>query len=328
MQSGIIRFLKNWTLPVAICTGIIVYFIFHLIPILQPIAIWYAPYNANVLPDFMFLILFITFCKVDFKKLLPVKWHLWISIQQIIFIFALVGIIKYFDITRDGLIMLEAILVCIIGPCASAAAVVTAKLGGNLEEMTTYTFISNFISAILIPFCFPLLPQTGTEVNLEFMPFFLKILWKVSTVLLMPMVFAFIVKHSMKRFHHWLINIKDLSYYMWGCSLIVVTGTTVMNINEAWEHTSVFFLFSIAMMGLILCIIQFATGRFIGHYFDKTVEAGQALGQKNTAFSIWVATAFLNPLSSVGPGCYILWQNIINSVEIWISRKKGQEQTS
>ena len=115
---------------------------------------------------------------------------------------------------------------------------------------------------------------------------------------------------------------------MWGCSLVVVTGTTAMNIREAWEHTSVFFLVSIAFMALILCIVQFATGRFIGHYFDKTIEAGQGLGQKNTAFSIWVATAFLNPLSSVGPGCYILWQNIINSVEIWIYRRKGLEQSS
>jgi BASS family bile acid:Na+ symporter len=125
-----------------------------------------------------------------------------------------------------------------------------------------------------------------------------------------------------------LVNVKDLSYYMWGCSLVVVTGTTAMNIREAWEQTSVFFLVSIALMGLILCIIQFATGRFIGHYFDKTIEAGQGLGQKNTAFAIWVATAFLNPLSSVGPGCYILWQNIINSVEIWIYRKKGLAQPS
>ena len=93
-------------------------------------------------------------------------------------------------------------------------------------------------------------------------------------------------------------------------------------------HTSVFFLLSIAAMALLLCIIQFATGRFIGHYFGRTIEAGQALGQKNTAFAIWVATAFLHPLSSVGPGCYILWQNMINSVEIWIFRKRGLEQAS
>ncbi|MBR2231049.1 MAG: transporter, partial [Prevotella sp.] len=65
------------------------------------------------------------------------------------------------------------------------------------------------------------------------------------------------------------------------------------------------------------CVVQFAVGRFIGHYFHHTQEAGQALGQKNTAFAIWMAYTYLNPLASVGPGCYILWQNIVNSVEIW-----------
>lgn len=325
----VVRFIKNWTLPVAMTTGIVAYLLFHFVPVLQPIGRWYAPYNDNVLPDFMFLILFVTFCKVDYKRLIPVKWHLWIGIQQVAFVLALVGLILGFGITGKALIMFEAVLVCIIGPAAAAAAVVTAKLGGNLEEMTTYTFVSNFISALLIPLCFPLLPQANVAVaDIEFWPLFMQILWKVSMVLTLPMLLAYIVKHRMHLFHRWLVGIKDLSYYMWGCSLVVVTGTTAMNIREAWEQTSVFFLVSIAFMALILCVVQFATGRFIGHYFDKTIEAGQGLGQKNTAFAIWVATAFLNPLSSVGPGCYILWQNIINSVEIWIYRKKGLEQSS
>ncbi len=320
----IIRFVKNWTLPVAMATGVVGYLLFRFVPFLRPVGQWYAPYNDSVLPDFMFLILFVTFCKVDFKKLLPVRWHLWIGIQQVAFVFALVGIIIGFGLTGAGLVMVEAVLVCIIGPCAAAAAVVTAKLGGNLEEMTTYTFISNFISAVLIPLCFPLLPQTHKGVvTIEFVPLFTEILWKVSLVLLLPMLLAYIVKHGFKRLHRWIVGVKDLSYYMWGCSLVIVTGTTAMNIVDAWAHTSLFFLLSIAFMALILCIVQFATGRFIGHYFDKSIEAGQSLGQKNTAFAIWVATAFLNPLSSVGPGCYILWQNIINSVEIWIFRKKG-----
>lgn len=328
-MNAFIRLLKNWTLPVAMITGVCIYLLFHFIPFLKPIGRWYAPYNGNVMPDFMLLILYVTFCKVDFRKLLPVKWHFWICIQQSVFVFALMAIIIGFNITGNALVMLEAILVCIIGPCAAAAPVVTAKLGGNLEEMTTYTFLSNLVSAILIPLCFPMLPQaTETTANIHFFPLFLEILWKVSVVLLLPMLLAFITKHCFKRFHHWIINVKDLSYYLWGCSLIVVTGTTAMNITEAWHETSVVFLLSIAVMGLLLCIVQFATGRFIGHYFGKTVEAGQSLGQKNTAFSIWVATAFLNPLSSVGPGCYILWQNIINSMEIWIYRKRGLEKSS
>ena len=101
---------------------------------------------------------------------------------------------------------------------------------------------------------------------------------------------------------------------------MIVTGTTVKNIVHA--ETTIGFILSIALLGLILCIVQFSVGRFIGHYFDTTIEAGQALGQKNTAFAIWIAYTYLNPLSSVGPGCYILWQNIINSIEIWFYGKK------
>lgn len=39
----------------------------------------------------------------------------------------------------------------IICPCAAASSVITAKLGGSMEQMTAYTFISNFVTAILFP---------------------------------------------------------------------------------------------------------------------------------------------------------------------------------
>ena len=328
-MKTLLRFLRNWTLPVAIFMGVCVYLLFSQVTWLNPVGAWYAPYNSQVLPVFMFVVLYVTFCKVNFRKLLPVRWHLWICLQQLAFVVALMGIIMGFGVVGEPLVMLEAILVCIIAPCASAAAVVTAKLGGNLEEMTTYTFISNILSAVLIPLCFPVLPHSGgSAVYIEFLPLFLQILWKVSTVLLLPMVLAYITKHFFHRLHHRIVTIPDLSYYLWGASLVVVSGTTAMNIAEAWHETSLMFLVAIAAMGLLLCIVQFATGRVLGHYFGKTVEAGQSLGQKNTAFAIWVSTAFLNPLSSVGPGCYILWQNIINSAEIWIYRKRGLEQTT
>ena len=78
----------------------------------------------------------------------------------------------------------------------------------------------------------------------------------------------------------------------------------------------------IALLSLLFCIVLFVVGRLIGRHYGCTVDAGQASGQKNTAFAIWIAYTYLNPLSSVGPGCYILWQNIINSVEIWQHRKQ------
>ena len=313
----VVRFIKDWTLPVAMGIGAVAYLIFGFTPQLDEAAQFFAPVFDAILPMFMFLVLFVTFCKVDFRQLRPVAWHFWIGLFQLIFIGALMGLMLGFHMTGDSLILLEAILMCVISPCATAAAVVTQKLGGSLEQMTTYTFISNFITALLVPICFPLI-EKGADIT--FWAAFIKILYEVFIVLIVPMLLAYIVKHYMHRLHSRIIAIRDLSYYLWASSLMIVTGTTVKNIVHA--DTTVALLMAIALLGLVMCIVQFAVGRFIGHYFNHTQESGQALGQKNTAFAIWLSSVYLNPLSSVGPGCYILWQNIVNSVEIWQKRRE------
>ena len=316
-MKTLLQFVRNWTLPVAIASGIVIYLVFALVPALDGAARVCGPICDRILPLFMFLILYVTFCKVDFRRLIPARWMLWVGVVQVVFVALLTLLVVEYGLTDKSLIIVEAIITCIISPVAAAAPVVTAKLGGNLEQMTTYTFISNFITALLIPVCFPLIDKAA---NVSFLVAFLTILREVCMVLVLPMVLAYIVKHGMKRLHRWVVDINDLSYYMWGCSLLIVSGTTAKNIAHA--DTTLTFLLIIALLGLILCIIQFAVGRFIGHYFGATTESGQALGQKNTAFAIWIAYTYLNPLSSIGPGCYILWQNIINSVEIWLCRRR------
>ena len=313
----LIRFLKDWTLPVAISTGVVVYLIFAIIPALDGFATAAEPFFDAILPMFMFCILFVTFCKVDFHKMRPVAWHWWVGAFQVLCVLAVMAAILALGLSGNWLILAEALLTSIISPCASAAPVVTQKLGGNLEEMTTYTFLSNFITALLIPVCFPLL-DSGREMH--FFAAFALILYKVFTVLVVPMLLAYIVKHHMKRVCRRIVSVKDLSYYLWGCSLLIVSGTTMKNIYNA--DTTLGFLLVIAVSSLALCIFQFACGRKIGARFGEKVNAGQGLGQKNTAFAIWIACTYLSPLSAVGPGCYILWQNIINSVEIWQAQKK------
>ncbi len=316
----IVRFLKDWTLPIAMGVGAAVYLLFAFTPVLDEAGDFFAPVMAAILPLFMFLILFVTFCKVDFHQLRPVMWHLWVGVFQVLFIAILMAIIMG---AGESVVLLEALLMCIISPCATAAAVVTQKLGGSLEQMTTYTFLSNFITVLLAPICFPLIEPS---VHIDFWPAFLKILHEVFIVLIVPMLLAYVVKHYMRRLHARIIKVRDLSYYLWACSLLIVTGTTVKNIVRA--EASIWLLLSIALLGLVVCVVQFSVGRYIGHYFHHTQEAGQALGQKNTAFAIWLSSTYLNPLSSVGPGCYILWQNIINSIEIWQKRKEEEQLTS
>ena len=314
----LLQFIKNWTLPISMGIGAVAYLVFYYVPALEGASQWFAPLFNSILPLFMFLILYVTFCKVDFKKLVPVKWHFWTTACQLLLVMSIVGAILFFHISGKQLILLESVLACIISPCAAAAAVVTLKLGGNLEQMTTYTFLSNLLCALLIPVCFPLIEPAS---QMTFWGAFSLIMQKVCLVLVVPMLLALLTKSLplLHRFHQWLIHIPDLSFYLWGCSLMIVTGTTLKNIFHA--GTSVLFLLLIGFSGLVLCLFQYAIGRYIGRFFGTSIESGQALGQKNTAFAIWIATTYLHPLSTVGPGCYILWQNIINSIEIW---KKGK----
>ena len=45
------------------------------------------------------------------------------------------------------------------------------------------------------------------------------------------------------------------------------------------------------------------------------------LGQKNTAIGIWMATTYLNPLASLFPALYSVWQNVFNSWQLWRYKK-------
>ena len=314
-----LRFIKNWTLPLAMTIGAVVYLVFAYVPALDGPSRFFAPICDAIMPLFMFLILFVTFCKVDFRRLRPVAWHWRITLFNLLLVLLVMALVLVFRLQGDALVLAEATLMCIIAPGATASAVVTQKLGGSLEETTTHTFLSNFATVLLVPVAFPLLEPS---VHLSFLPAFLAILYKVALILLLPLLLAYVVKHTptLHGFHRWVISVRDLSYYLWAASLLIVTGTTVKNIVHA--QTTVLLLLLIALLGLLLCLFQFAVGKLIGRPFRRVIEAGQALGQKNTAFAIWMAHTFLNPLSTVGPGCYILWQNIINSYEIWQKRKK------
>ena len=81
-------------------------------------------------------------------------------------------------------------------------------------------------------------------------------------------------------------------------------------------------LICFAVATFLLCCVQFGIGRGVGRHLGEEVNAGQALFQKNTALSIWVAYMYLHPVASIGAGCYVLWQNIINSLELWQYRRR------
>ena len=45
---------------------------------------------------------------------------------------------------------------------------------------------------------------------------------------------------------------------------------------------------------------------------------------KNTVIGIWLTLTFLNPLAAVAPGAYVLWQNMVNALQLWYKQKYGR----
>ena len=324
-RKGIIRFLKDWTLPTAIALGTVCYLTFRWVPALDEAGNWLGPVLDTLFPISVFLTLFVTACKVDFHDMRPHRWHLGVLVAQLLLVAGNVGIILWVQSDLEQKLLWEAVLTCIIGPSASAAPVVVGKLGGNISTMTSYTLISSLASALMIPAVFPLL-EASANATLggnapSFMSAFLMILQKVSIVLLLPLALGWLMQHGAKGLCKRLVSIPDLSFYLWAFSLSITTGITVKNIVNS--DASLSLLLWIAVACFLLCWVQFFMGRFIGRRLGEEINSGQALFQKNTALSIWVAYMYLNPVASIGAGCYVLWQNIINSLELWQYRRIG-----
>ncbi|HIZ69181.1 MAG TPA: transporter [Candidatus Prevotella avicola] len=312
MKSRVIRFVKDWTLPISIGLGSAIYLVFSHIHSLDGLTSGLEPFWEMCLPFCTFWVLYVTFCKVDFHKMRPARWHFLVLLAQFLIVAIIVSLAYFLELSGNTRLMMESLLACAISPVATAAPVVTQKLGGNLEEMTACAFLSNILSAVLIPVSFTLISDNQ---EITFLQGVGKISADVALVLLLPLACAYVTKHYLHGLHRRVVGVRDLAYYLWCVNLVLVSGITVRNIANA--PTSGPFLLLIAAAVMMACALLFWLGRTLGKPFNASVNGGQALMQKNTAFAIWVANTYLNPLSAVGPGCYILWQNIVNSVEIW-----------
>ena len=150
-MKGLIAFLKEWTLPVAMAFGTVVYLVFRYVPALDAAGDVCSPIIDTLFPMFIFLTLFITFSKVDFHQMKPHRWQFWLLTVQLLLIAANVGIALLVKDNPEQKLLWEGVLTCVIAPCASAAPVVTGKLGGDINTMTAFTLISSILCAITIP---------------------------------------------------------------------------------------------------------------------------------------------------------------------------------
>jgi BASS family bile acid:Na+ symporter len=285
-------------MPIAMLTGIILH--------------KYMGEIAFLTPYLIAIMLLITYCNISFKDIHFSRLHLWLICIQIF------GSIAVFLLLSPlNPVIAQGAMICILAPTATSAPVITGMLGGNVASLTAYSLLCNMVIVIVAPIIFAFI---GEIESASFTHSFWIVFQKVFILLFLPFFGALLLQRLLPRVHNEIQKAKSLPFYLWSIALVIITGKTVQFIIDQ-ENPNYIVELSVALVALIVCIVQFLVGRRLGRLYGDTVAGGQGLGQKNTILAIWMAQTYLNPIASIGPGAYVLWQNVVNSYQVWRKRK-------
>ena len=256
--------------------------------------------------------LLLTFCKVPLEDLKFRPVHIWLLVIQIGGAIAVYSVLSPLNV-----LVAEGAFICVIAPTATAAAVITDKLGGSAGSLISYTLLANLGTAIAAPALFPLIHPLSHEMS--FSMAFLIILQKVFPLLICPFIAAILLRRFTPGIHKILTSYNETAFYLWAVALIVVMAQTVNTlVNEPEDGWTEIW---IALAAGAVCCLQFYIGKRIGSRYRERISGGQSLGQKNTILAIWMAHVYMSPITAIGAGSYVVWQNIINSWQLWKQRK-------
>lgn len=293
---------RSFVLPIAIVLGLL----------LHEYCAMFTPY----VPILIFAMLLLNFAAVDVKKLKITMLDVWLMLFQIVVsmgCYWLVILVSGSDIIAEG------ILVGVLCPVASSVVVISCMLGANRETVTTYTILGNLMVAIVAPIYFSFI---GQQQDMPFFESLWLILKRVSPIIALPFVLALCMQHWLPKINGFLCKIKGASFYLWALALLFTLGQTI-DFMFLHGRENIDSIIALGIASVIFCAIQFGFGKWLGGKYGDRMAGGQLLGQKNTAMGIWIANTYLNPLASVFPALYSIWQNLFNSWQMW---KKGKEE--
>ena len=295
------RNVKTVAMPTAMVVGAL---------LCRPISALEAWTHQMITPTLIFLMLFVTFCRVKPRQMKPSMLHVWLLLFQTV---VCIGVYLALRPLNDS--VAQGAMICVLAPVAMAAVVIGGMLGANVATMATYSLLCNMAVALLAPV---ILTFTGTGTCT-----FTQILARIAPLLVMPFAAAQFCRFVFPKAAQWVGDHSQISFYMWLASLLVIVGRTtafIIDLHDASLSTELWLAFA----ALVICLVQFKVGRMLGRRYGDPAAGGQSLGQKNTVLAVWMAQSFLNPISSIAPTAYIVWQNFVNSYQIY---KKDRETT-
>lgn len=286
--------IKTLSMPLAMVVGAL---------LCRPLASLESSTEYMLTPILIATMLFLTFCRIDIRSMRLQKIHFWMLVVQFLGSIA----VYYALYPLFGQTMAQGGMICVMAPIAMAAVVIGGMLGANVATMVTYSLLCNLVTALLAP---PLLHSFGNGDCT-----FAEIISRVAPTLIAPFIVAQLCRYFWRRGAEWFASRSFLSFYIWLFSLVLVLGRTTCFILDTDADPMV--EVGLALVALVLCLLQFSLGRYMGAIAGDRVAGTQSVGQKNTILAVWMSLNFLDPVASIAPTAYIIWQNLVNSYQIY-----------
>lgn len=269
------------------------------------------------LPVGIALMLSITFIGVDVSKLRPHRLHLVIllGIEMVgLGCFALARLAGY-------PVLAESLYYCGCAPVAAAAPVIVHLLRGKVEFITTAMLLSHAVFAVLTPFILPLVVH---EPQLGYAEFMLLVAKQMASILAAPAIISVVLRVLYPPCKAWPAKLGDVSLGIWIFNLTIISAGGIHRLILL--HVTPMEMLPMALGAVLICTFGFLVGYRLG-YPEYKRECSQALGQKNTVLTLYIASQpYASPLAYLGPVCYVFCHNFANAIQLSLAEKERAQR--
>ncbi len=249
-------------------------------------------------------LLFFSFLDLKFDRNILTKQHF------IILVIIIVSpLIIFFAFNNFNNLLAQALFIASAAPTAIAAPVIISLKRKKVEYTMISLILSNAAVAIILPLFLPLILNNNIDISV------IEILIPVLITFTIPLIAAQLLKYGVPKIWKRLAEWRDSSFYILIANIYIATSDASSYIRNELS-TGIEIIFLIGLFSALICFFYFLLGWFIGGK-EYAHEASQSLGQKNNAFTIWIALTFMSPAAALGPVFYVLFQNTYISWELY-----------
>ena len=264
---------------------------------------------SDLIRPILMLMLLFTFVQLDLSRSSLQKNHFFILLANII-----IPLGWFYVIPADYGLLKSAILVICMAPTAVASPV----LAGFMNRRTDFVAMSVILTSIPIALLMPFQLKQMGMVSTASSPF--NILWSILTLVMAPFIVSRLIRHYLPRVKAWFVQYNQLNFLLFLINVYLAAAKSAHAFHEQGE-AGMQFLPGLALGIVLAGSVNFAVGYLIGRKAFG-LEGSLSLGRKNTMFAMWVALTFMDPITALGPMAYIVYQNTVNSIQIFWTKQQ------